>query len=456
MVQRVASQSQPRFIIQGNMLNLDIDGGVYDRMFFHHFRAITLVDFVRVINPQDFWFQRVLPMCHEAPAVRNAVVALGAAHYVYLQKVQNSTSGGTDTSMTHYECVATQYYNKAIGELVKLKDGSDSTLWDAQLKTLICCLLFVCLENILGRFDEGVRHMHAGARLFETSNFSDAPQNLQYIMQEIATVLLHFSVDVGYLNDDFSGPNLVPHALPLTEIDDELRPFSSLQEAKEAIWVLDVKMAYMDYDEDPNPPPGNECIMPDFSCFIEPYQRWRTRFNLLVASQVDSPDVPLDIQRETLNLIVRRCSWDILLLAEGDNEEELNRLNHELVDMAELLYSIEESSLGRPMFTLEGDSIPALYFVGSMSEDPVLIGRIATLLRNSRRREGPWDGRAAADRLIAELANPSPCPSRNAPVRTPELIMDKTPEFTMDSTPELTPEPIPDFMYYPVLKTEVI
>ncbi|EMD94622.1 hypothetical protein COCC4DRAFT_64454 [Bipolaris maydis ATCC 48331] len=418
MVQHVASQSQPRFIIQGNRLNFDIDGGVYDRMFFHHFRAITIVDFVHVINPRDFWSQRVLPMCYNDPAVRNTVVALGAAHYLYLQKLQSSNSGDTNASMSHFECVAIQYYNNAIAELVKLNNGDKST-WDTQLKTLTCCLLFICLENILGRSEEGIRHIQAGARLLKNSDFSIAPQNLQQLMQEIATVLLHFFVDVAYLEEEHNIPNMVPYALPTTEIGDGLEPFSSLQEAKDTIWDLDVKMAYVgsgkpDSDEAPDP----ECCMLDVAPFIEPFKRWKIKFNNLISSQIDSPNVPIDVQRETVNLMLRRCMWDIMLLPEGKNsDEELAKLNHELVDLVELLYSIEASSIGRPIFVLEGDTIPALYFSGLFSEDPVFVQRITTLLRESPRREGLWDSRQTADKLSAEFRSLAACPSKNCSLK---------------------------------------
>ena len=63
--------------------------------------------------------------------------------------------------------------------------------------------------------------------------------------------------------------------------------------------------------------------------------------------------------------MLRRCTWDIMLLPEGENsDEELAKLNHELVNLVELLYSIEASSVGRPIFVLEGNTIPALYFSG--------------------------------------------------------------------------------------------
>jgi hypothetical protein len=295
-------------------------------------------------------------------------------------------------SMSHFECVATQHYNKAIGKLVNFNDIMTPTPWDAQLTILTCCLLFVCLENILGRFDEGVRHMQAGARLFETSNLSAAPHDSRQLMQEIATVLLRFGVDASIFAHDYVIPDMTPYATPLIEIDEGLRPFLSLTEAKDAIWDLDVRMSYIDCGraDGDRPTSDDRSVDNKMSEFAAPFERWKTKFNLLVSSLANSQDPRIEIQWEILVLMLRRCMWDILLLPENENEnEELSRLCHELIDMARRLYSIEASWLGRPIFTLDSDSIPALFFVATFCEDSTLVQRITVLLRESRRREGP-------------------------------------------------------------------
>ncbi|KAJ5030948.1 hypothetical protein J3E71DRAFT_389644 [Bipolaris maydis] len=456
MVQTVVKHSQPRFSIPGNKLNLEIDGSVYDRMFFHHFRSITMIDFVRLVNPKDFWSQRVLPMCHDEPAVRNAVIALGAAHYVYLQKLSKPYPREADTSMTYFECVATQYYNNAIGQLVTLNDANNSTLWDSQLRILTCCLLFICLENIFGRSDEGLRHMQAGARLLETFDLSTAPPNFQQLIQEIATVLLHFCVDVSYLDDDFDVPNMLPYVAPLVELDDRVQPFASLAEAKDAMWDLDVRMTYIECpDHESGVVPDKDHYIPDnMNELIEPFERWKTKFNLLVASQIDNTDVPIEIQRETLTLMLRRAVWEVIMPINSDNEaEELARLQRELVDMAELLYSIESSWLDRPIFTLDSDTIPALYFVGLSCEDPALAQRILALLRGSRRREGPWDSWKVADKLEAELLNPSPCPFKSGSDSSLSCRSGSTPNSAGSSPSSGTPDFTSSFS---VCKTEFL
>lgn len=386
-------------------------------------------------------------MCQKEPAIRHAIVALGAAHYVYLQKLSTTSPADVKDSMSHFECVATSFYNKSIGQLVSLNGMQGPALWEAQLTMMFCCLLFVCLENIFGRFEEGVRHMQAGARLFETFDLSAAPQDLQQIMQEIATVLCRFCVDAFYLTDDYVIPNMTPYAPQLVELDDSPRPFLSITEAKDAIWDLDVKMSFSDYEEfcpssspcssspdsfahssstSPSSistsssyidsPPKPDCSTPECDMhkrlmeLSEPFERWKTNFNLFVATQLDTSENSAEVQREILILMLRRCLWDIILFPEEDNTHpRLLKLYNELIEMAECLYSFEASWLGRPMFTLDSDSIPALYFVATTCENPALIERITRLLRDSRRREGPWDSWKVADKIEEEIRNPTPC-----------------------------------------------
>ncbi|KAF2276996.1 uncharacterized protein EI97DRAFT_432614 [Westerdykella ornata] len=404
-VERLAGQCQLRSTLPAIRLDFDLDGSESDRLFFHHFRAITIVDFVRLATPKDFWFRRVLPMCHDEPAIRHTVVALGAAHHFYLQRHSNSCSTGTNAAMSPFERVATQHYNKAIRELVSLNDIATPKPWDAQLTILTCCLLFVCLENILGRFDEAVRHMQAGARLFEASNLSAAPHDSRELMQEIATLLARFAVDASLFANDYVIPDLTPYAMPLIEIDEGTQPFSSLTEARDAIWDLDIRAPYIDcLRASGDGPVGEDSSTHNkLTKLAAPFERWKTKFNLLVSSLAETRDLPNSIQREILVLMLRRCTWDILLFqGNEDKNKELWKLCHELIHLAERLYSIEASWLGRPMFTLDSDSIPALFFVAISCGDSALMQRIIVLLRHSRRREGSWDSWKAADKVEIE------------------------------------------------------
>jgi hypothetical protein len=399
-------------------MNLDPDpeAGRPGGSFFHHFHSITIVDFIRVADPKDFWFRRVLPMCHDDPVVRQVIVALGAAHRFYLENLSSPGQGDANASLTHFESVAVSLYNEAIRKLITHKVKSSSS-GDSELKFLICCLLFVCLEYMLGRFDEAVRHIQAGCRLLKASELSNAPKNIRQLFQETGTVFLRFTVDATTPPLEYDIPNMMPHAMPLMEIDDGTQPFSNLADAKNALWDLNVRLAYIS----PGPDeyfkehfPGLEVpdcgsSPEDWAGLVASFSIWRSKFNLLVSSFGSFSVLPIDVQREVLVLTAQRYMWDIILYAEDNPEnEELRRLCNSHIDVIEQTYRIEAAWMGRPVFMLDSDTIPALLLTATYFKDPVLTQRVIDLLRRYKRREGLWDSWKVADMISMECVTAHP------------------------------------------------
>ena len=82
----------------------------------------------------DFWDRWVLQLTHHEPAIRHAVIALGAQHARFVAA----------ESLTHEKIegdFALQQYGWAIKELVK--PAASSELRDV---CLISCVLFACFE----------------------------------------------------------------------------------------------------------------------------------------------------------------------------------------------------------------------------------------------------------------------------------------------------------------------
>ncbi|KAH8724902.1 hypothetical protein GQ44DRAFT_707993 [Phaeosphaeriaceae sp. PMI808] len=392
----------------GARLDIDLDISATDRDFFYHFRTVTVVDFVRLVNPKNFWFRRVLPMCYEDPAVRHVLVALGAAHRFYLQTLSTASLAGANIAMSQFEYAATHHYNKAIAELTNSKTVKQRTSWNIQLKIVICCALFVSLEYILGRVDEAISHMQAGCRLLEDYDPSSAPPYAKQLMQEIATVFLHFGVDAAALTRKYVIPDMTLYAIPLKEIDNRPQPFLNLTEAANALWDLDVRMIHIEYSykDGAGGASSFKSASHQMGKLVAPFERWVNKFELLLSSFTTFTGLPADIQREILLLIVRRYMWEVILADPEASDEEVTQLCKRLVDAAEKVYEAEESWLGRPIFTLDSDILPAVYLVPSFTEDRFLSQRVINLLRRSRRREGPWDSWKIADELELKLQNP--------------------------------------------------
>jgi hypothetical protein len=95
--------------------------------------------------------QYVLPLSHTSDAVRHAITAAGAAHRYF--------TAGSDASSLQNMQILTKQYNKAIAQIMSCLTVSSI---DNLHCILVCCLLFIALESILGRYAESVRHLAAG------------------------------------------------------------------------------------------------------------------------------------------------------------------------------------------------------------------------------------------------------------------------------------------------------
>lgn len=398
-------------------IHFDLDNAGASGMFLHHFRSVTVLDFVRIANPNDFWFRRVLPICYEDPVIKNIIAALGAAHRYYLEKPSKSPSEEDRSSMNHFERVAVSLYNEAITGLVTL-DAQTSANGVSETRYLICCLLFVCLENMLGRFDEAVRHIKAGCELLKGSDISTASSDVRQLLQETATVLLRMNVDASIPPNEYDIPNVTSYANPLRELEDETQPFLSLAEARDAMWDLDVRMAYS--CEGPDCDDNWSCAEQEWYGHDHPeydseawdelssyYRIWRAKLDLLIPSLGNFDDLPKDVQREILVLTASRCMWEsVTHPTEDPKDEGFQRICTAHIDTIEQIYRLEASWLGRPVFTLDSQTIPSMFYTAMVSKDPVLIQRVIDLLRTYRRREGLWDSWKVADMISEEWHNP--------------------------------------------------
>jgi hypothetical protein len=105
-------------------------GSELERRSFDFFCKRTVRILGGVFDP-TFWTRLVLQATHHEPAIRHAVVALGALH-------ESSEHSRDESSM-----FALQQYTKAIGCLVEPIQGKKKQATDVALMT---CVLFVCFE----------------------------------------------------------------------------------------------------------------------------------------------------------------------------------------------------------------------------------------------------------------------------------------------------------------------
>ncbi|KAI1381963.1 hypothetical protein F4677DRAFT_439768 [Hypoxylon crocopeplum] len=195
-------------------LAADIEGTEQERMFFHRFRQAAEAGLAMHASSlgAGFWRRLVPQVGHSDPAVRHALIALGAAYTcTQLQQEQQeqihhmtttsnpgvgiisrsgspdeqqqqqqqqqhqqpyaSTSSSTPPPEDDYHCIdqlelfTIQQYNLSIYHLQRhVQPGS---LPESVEVTLICCLIFVCIETSRGNEAAALAHVANGLQIIK-------------------------------------------------------------------------------------------------------------------------------------------------------------------------------------------------------------------------------------------------------------------------------------------------
>ncbi|AEO56223.1 hypothetical protein MYCTH_2300906 [Thermothelomyces thermophilus ATCC 42464] len=135
--------------------------------YFHLFREQTASELSGFFD-STFWTRSVLQECHSAPAIRHAVVALGAL-YKTLEKSNESPPTSPypdrdpgDNAMRHWEMAFRQYSN-ACNALVKA-ETADST---SNRTRLMASVLLACFDSFVGDHKQAIVQIQAGLGLLE-------------------------------------------------------------------------------------------------------------------------------------------------------------------------------------------------------------------------------------------------------------------------------------------------
>ncbi|KAF3061631.1 hypothetical protein GL218_03346 [Daldinia childiae] len=182
-------------------LAADIEGTEEERLYFHRFRQAAEAGLALHASSlgASFWRRLVPQVGHSDPAVRHALIALGAAYEsMQLQQGQHqqeqnyqmmrmkqpaprmSPRGGSPAEPSYfstpppedtYQCAdqlelfMIQQYNLSIYHLQRhVQPGSSS---ESVETTLICCLIFVCIETSRGNEAAALAHVANGLQIIK-------------------------------------------------------------------------------------------------------------------------------------------------------------------------------------------------------------------------------------------------------------------------------------------------
>ncbi|KAJ3549258.1 hypothetical protein NM208_g594 [Fusarium decemcellulare] len=403
-----------------------------DALLFHHAREYTIGEF-DADSCSRFWYNFVLPLAHTVEPVKYALCALGGAHRRFVTGYRNDSAA---SSASEFELASIQKYNQAILHMKPLMAENSQTNLQT---TLICCVIFICIENLHGRYTDSIRHLHAGCQLLNSlrterqlggspssQSSTSTTSEPEYTLFDMVTDMLYrLGQNVAmYVGDDvFFELDLPPRT---ADMGDPRTPFPSFEEADKLLDL--VEESYDDFLMGPRPRVWPElwsddpmlydtftasttCFDPDMrkqalSASRMTFAIWNARFEL-TKKEKETVRLSPEEQRALAFLNMHQSIWSALVKLETIEEEFTREDSEMILERAEVLIKMEEQAK-RPTFAFNGYLIPALSIVCGSCRDIDIQRRSISLLRSVRRREGIWDSQEVADvyeTMIAATAN---------------------------------------------------
>ena len=418
--------------------------------YFHHFRVCTRFGLAESAGLLDYWDAYALPIAHKEDYLRQTIAAVGAAHQLFV--IRSYTMSNASTWDTEQENAAIQQYNRAISSLVKAMSSANSIA--STYGALLCCLMFVTFESLLGRYSESIKHIQSGfqllASLDATGKIGDAD-----LWQQTYDMFARLGLEFSAFMDAPLMPALPSNTPPVPVADDTHRPFSDLNEALYSLRRLDIghftalheaeqqhlitlsplrgssqqptleeKKARTDPYAQGLPPRGASRSPVSFAHTVtdendkykntvpvtfgplweehwnDRFYAWNRRFELTVQELTSRfGDLP-DRSRSMLDrLRLQQSFWMMAaeLSKSGDDAAGVSYATCEAcLQQAERL-AAPFLAAKKPTFSLDGDLISDLSFIISACRDRDQQQRALRLLRSLNRREGIWDSREIAE-----------------------------------------------------------
>lgn len=385
---------------------------------FHHFRTCTIHDLGTALTPNDFWYMHALPLGHAVEPIKYAICALGGAHKRF--KSHGSVHGLEEMSI--------QQYNLAIHHI---KDFTLTPSNSNMEVILTCCVIFICIETLLGRYSEALRHLQSGCALLTSLRqlsgghastggdgaARDDGRERSGFFYDIAAMLSKLGQDVAtYVGADVI-PQLYFYLTPKLEVQDPATPFESVTAAARSLFHIETEWSTRIYlseeqQQQTDSSPASSDEMPiDPSLYADGqdddgtyrdsvapfYRNWCDRFDLF-RSRVDMRALPKQDQHRIMTLSMEQAVWAALLELKSFSDDLRPSSADEILLRAEALVR-RDFFESEPVFAFDANLVPAVTLVCTSCDDLVIQRRCIDVLRAVRRREGIWDSQEMADLL---------------------------------------------------------
>jgi hypothetical protein len=369
-----------------------------------------------------FWNGLVLRLCQAEPAVRHSVFALSSLHEIV------ELGGGLPVASPNsprFE-FAIKQYSKAIANLLSPEAGTASGQ-DAAPVYLLTCILFVCIESMLGNDRASLTHIEQGRDLLK--KLGDGANGPSPQLEMIKCYLVPMYNRLGVTSFSFGGN---PVAIPpqLKTFDRAPSEFESIEDAR--IVLFELLEDGLRFSRIARPMVYEALAKEDNAHGLETEQQqllsrlaaWKVAFSLYLAFR-STPQKSLLVQEQILDMYYHTaCIWisTALSVLECSFDDYLERfvsiisLGASIVDLQHSCSS-ERSQIQTPSatpgspttygsstFTFENHIVAPLYYATIKCRHPrVRRAALEILKRTKIPQESLYDARhliPASARLI--------------------------------------------------------
>jgi hypothetical protein len=425
--------------------------------YFHLFREHTANELSGFFD-SAFWTRSVLQECHSAPAIRHAVVALGAL-YKTLEKSNESPPSSpypdrdpADTAVRHWEMAFRQYSN-ACNALVKADSGETTS----PRTSLMASVLLACFDSFVGDHKQAIRQIQTGLALLEKLRAERRRAFLssseEPVEEELTQMFTRLAIQAKSYDMAFHFPEPFVVRLTANQGQDPTSPssdasspssinqnaipdrFASVMEARLAWDKLCERIFRFTETMFAYAQNGVMGVLPTKlrshgASFKTDIDSWSKAFDHILRSRT-APGVSSQEKAAIAVLKMFQTMGEILfLMTFSDSEMHFDKFTHFfklIVDLAVEVVGDEERRAAakrcpdpafcrhqdrfktdifggheytarhiKPSFSADLGIVPPLYVVATKCREPHIRRQAIQLLRSSARREGMWDSELTA------------------------------------------------------------
>ncbi|EEU43793.1 uncharacterized protein NECHADRAFT_82948 [Fusarium vanettenii 77-13-4] len=328
-----------------------------ERCYFHHFYHWTCKQLSNSPETTNFWIQHVLPLSHASEPIKNAIIAVGAAHRFFM--------AGYDTHSPQRMELLTAQYNKAVSRIIP------HMLIDSKLNEIFSHLSFEASIFMDDAILPDIRQSWSVAPANANIDLSTRPfQDLEEASYELRQLGLQFT--------------------KITRVD-----FKEYSEPSDSLQLPEHQETEGQHDD-----ADADALFEELK---RSFKQWISRFDL-TKKTLEHLQYPQTMSRQLLSLTVAQKFWCMNMdFAPEPYLDPQADPQADFLDAAESLVK-EISHPNHFIFSFDGDLVSNLSFVVRVCSDMDQRQRALNLLRLLNRREGVWDSREIVEMHEATLS----------------------------------------------------